>query len=272
MSTYAIGDLQGCHEQLLALVALIRANDPAAAFVFVGDIVNRGPASLATLREIRDLAHPTNMVLGNHDLNLLAVAQGIRPIGRSDTIAEILAAPDRDALLDWLRQQPLAMQCEDHLIVHAGVLPSWSMAQTLSLAHEVESALRGPAWCDFLAHMYGNTPARWDDGLQGYDRLRCIVNALTRMRYCLEDGSMCFSGKEEDAALGAVQIPWYALPQRQTQFDKIVFGHWSALGLTLQEHVMGIDSGCVWGGQLSAIRLSDHQLFQVNCPMFQQPG
>ena len=267
MSTYVIGDLQGCHERLLSLLDLIRSGDPHARFTFVGDIVNRGPASLATLREIHALGHPKNMVLGNHDLNLLAVAHKHRMLHNTDTLGEILAAPDRDALLDWLRHQPLALEVDGHLIVHAGVLAPWSLEKTLELAREVEQVLQGPGWLDFLPNMYGNTPTRWDDKLRGDERLRCIVNALTRMRYCLPDGSMDFSKDSEEH----IRLPWFEVAGRQTATTNIVFGHWSALGLTLRPHLMGIDTGCVWGGRLTALRLGDRAVFQVDCPQYQRP-
>ena len=274
MPTYAIGDLQGCDARLSALLEQIESEHQDAAppdYVFVGDIVNRGPESLQTLRRIRALGGRARMVLGNHDLHLLASAQGIRKPGRHDTLQPILQAPDRDDLLDWLRRQPLAIWCEAHLIVHAGVLPAWSVDQALALAGEVEAALRGPDWIDFLRHMYGNQPARWDDALRGHERLRCIVNALTRMRLCSADGSMQF-----DAADGSLieqsGMPWFDVPGRLSADVTVVYGHWSARGLEIGPNRIGLDSGCVWGGQLSAVRLGDRALFQVACPQYQAPS
>ncbi|MBC7416007.1 MAG: symmetrical bis(5'-nucleosyl)-tetraphosphatase [Herminiimonas sp.] len=274
MSTYAFGDLQGCHARLDALLELIGQNDPDAGqadYLFVGDIVNRGPQSLATLRQIRALGDRARMVLGNHDLHLLAAAHGIRKPGRNDTLQPILEAPDCDALLDWLRHQPLALWRENHLIVHAGVLPAWTAEQALALAGEVEAALRGPDWIDFLRHMYGNQPARWDDGLQGHDRLRCIVNAFTRMRLCAADGSMVFDNAD-GGVLESPGVAWFDVPGRRAADVPIVYGHWSARGLEVRDNLIGLDSGCIWGGQLSALRLADRALFQVACPQYQAPG
>ncbi len=212
MTTYAIGDLQGCHTQLLALIDKIDAIAPHAQLVFVGDIVNRGPKSLATLRQIYALRKRARIVLGNHDLNLLAIACGLRKPHRSDTVNDILAADDREELLTWLRHQPLAIEQDGNLCVHAGVLPQWDAQQTLALSREVEAALQGDDWPKFLKEMYGNEPALWDDALQGADRLRCIVNALTRIRFCKPDGSMEFKTIEgaENAPDGL--LPWFDLP------------------------------------------------------------
>jgi bis(5'-nucleosyl)-tetraphosphatase (symmetrical) len=272
MTTYAIGDLQGCHTQLLALLDKIDAVTPDAQLIFVGDIVNRGPQSLATLRQIYRLKQRARIVLGNHDLNLLAIACGLRKPHRSDTLDDILAADDREELLTWLRHQPLALAQDGHLFVHAGVLPQWSAQQTLALAAEVEAALQGPDWVAFLQEMYGNAPARWDDALQGADRLRCIVNALTRIRYCHPDASMDFKTVEGMDQAPAGLLPWFDLPSRKTQDITIVFGHWSTLGLTLQPNLIGLDTGCVWGGQLTAINLEDRSTVQIACPQQQRPG
>ncbi|MGB4346164.1 MAG: symmetrical bis(5'-nucleosyl)-tetraphosphatase, partial [Burkholderiaceae bacterium] len=273
---YAIGDLQGCAERLEALLEKIEAQDPHAQLIFVGDLVNRGPDSLGTLRKIRALGSRARVVLGNHDLHLLAIANGIRQPNRSDTINAILAAPDREILLDWLRKQPLALQEEGYLLVHAGVLPQWQSAQVLTLAREVEAQLQSDDWVGFLRDMYGNEPRRWDDKLQGIARLRCIVNGLTRLRYCTEDGTMEFNTKESPgtplSAYPAGYLPWYQVPSRQTQDVTVVFGHWSTMGLTLEPSVIGLDTGCVWGGKLTAVRLSDRALFQVDCPQYQKPG
>jgi bis(5'-nucleosyl)-tetraphosphatase (symmetrical) len=269
MSIYAIGDLQGCHQRLVELCSLLDAEAGDARFIFVGDLVNRGPASLATLRAIRGLGARAQTVLGNHDLNLLAVAHGIRKPHASDTLAEILDAPDRDDLLNWLRQQPLALKHDNYLIVHAGVLPQWSARQALALAQEVQTALQGPDWLDFLKAMYGSEPAKWNDNLLGHDRLRCIVNAMTRMRYCSVDGRMDFSSGE--AAPDGL-LPWFDVPGRLTENVTLVFGHWSARGLTLRPNLIGLDTGCVWGGKLTAVRLEDRALFQVDCPQCQKPG
>jgi bis(5'-nucleosyl)-tetraphosphatase (symmetrical) len=275
MKTYAIGDLQGCAHEAALLVERIDAAAPGAQLVFVGDLINRGPDSLAALRLVRALAQQgrARALLGNHDLHLLAVACGARSAARSDTLDAILAAPDRAALLDWLRQCPLALQEKGHLLVHGGVAPQWTAAQTLALAFEVAQVLRAPGWEGFLGQMYGNQPARWDDSLHGLARLRCIVNGLTRMRFCAPDGSMDFELKESGAPpAGSGLLPWFELPGRRTQDVTVVFGHWSALGLLMRPGVIGLDSGCVWGGKLSAVCLDDHSLLQVDCPEYRAIG
>jgi len=269
---FAVGDLQACSGQLDLLLDSIEAEAPNAQIVFVGDLVNRGPDSLGCLRRIRSMGDRAQLVLGNHDLHLLAVAKGIRPRGRSDTLEALLAAPDLEDLLNWLRQQPLALMAEGHLIVHAGVLPQWTTEQTLALANEVSTVLRGSDWLDFLAQMYGNEPAQWHDDLQGADRLRCIVNALTRLRFCTAQGEMEFATKEGPDKPPAGYIPWFDVPTRLTRETPIVFGHWSTLGLILRPNIIGLDTGCVWGGKLSALRLSDRKLLQIDCPQHQQPG
>ena len=267
MATYIIGDLQGCQQRFSELTERIRENDPQAELILVGDIVNRGPDSLGALRAACKSGHTLSSVLGNHDLNLLAVAQGVRQQHRSDTLNQILTAPDREELLEWLRHRPLALERNGHLIVHAGVLPQWSLEKTLELAREVEAALQGPDWIAFLRGMYGALPAKWDDGLRGADRLRCIVNALTRMRCCGPDGTMDFAGNDDSELL-----PWFDLPGRLTENVTVVFGHWSARGLILRPHLIGLDTGCVWGGKLTAVRLEDRALFQVDCPQYHKPG
>ena len=269
---FAVGDLQACSGQLDLLLDSIEAEAPNAQIVFVGDLVNRGPDSLGCLRRIRSMGDRAQLVLGNHDLHLMAVAKGIRPRGRSDTLEALLAAPDLEDLLNWLRQQPLALMAEGHLIVHAGVLPQWTTEQTLALANEVSAVLRGSDWLDFLAQMYGNEPAQWHDDLQGFDRLRCIVNALTRLRFCTAQGEMEFATKEGPDKPPGGYMPWFDVPTRLTQETPIVFGHWSTLGLILRPNIIGLDTGCVWGGKLSALRLSDRKLLQIDCPQHQQPG
>lgn len=243
--------------------------------LFVGDLINRGPDSLEALRRVAALADGGggDALLGNHDLHLLAVAVGAQKMARSDTLDAILAAPGRDKLIDWLRHRPLAMMAEGHLLVHAGVAPQWDAAQAMALAAEVEAVLRGPGWIDFLRQMYGNEPARWDDKLTGIARLRCIVNAFTRMRLCAPDGTMDFKEKESAGAPpGSDLLPWFDLPGRRSAGTTVVFGHWSALGLLLREDVVGLDSGCVWGGKLSALCLNDRSLLQVDCPEYKAPG
>jgi bis(5'-nucleosyl)-tetraphosphatase (symmetrical) len=269
---FAIGDLQGCAEQLDLLLQSIDALAPQARLVFVGDLVNRGPDSLGCLRRIRAMGERAQVVLGNHDLHLLAIAKGIRPPGRSDTLDALLAAPDGEDLFEWLRKQALALMADEYLVVHAGVLPQWTAQQTLELAAEVSSVLRSDRWVDFLQQMYGNEPARWRDDLRGADRLRCVVNALTRLRFCTAQGDMEFQTKESPGQAPKGYMPWFDVPGRLTQDTPIIFGHWSTLGLTLNRNVIGLDTGCVWGGKLSAMRLSDRQLVQVDCPQHQRPG
>ncbi|HEY0844057.1 MAG TPA: symmetrical bis(5'-nucleosyl)-tetraphosphatase, partial [Noviherbaspirillum sp.] len=250
MTTFVIGDLQGCRPKLTELLERIHAACANPKLIFVGDLVNRGPSSLETLREVRALGDTARVVLGNHDLHLLAVAQNIRKPHRSDTLDDILGAPDRDELLDWVRNLPLALYEDGHLLVHAGVLPQWTAQQTITLAHEVESVLRGPDWVEFLRQMYGNTPARWEDTLTGADRLRCIINALTRIRFCTSDGTMDLSSKGVETTLPD-HMPWFDVPGRKTEDVTVVFGHWSTLGLTIRPNLISLDTGCLWGGKLT---------------------
>jgi bis(5'-nucleosyl)-tetraphosphatase (symmetrical) len=276
MKTYVIGDLQGCAHEAGLLLERIAADAHAiqeARILFVGDLINRGPESLTALRRMKALSEASGgrveALLGNHDLHLLAVAAGVQQASRSDTLDEILAAPDREELIAWLRLRPLAMFVDAHLLVHAGVPPQWSAEQTMRLAAEVEEVLRGDGWVDFLAGMYGNQPDRWDDSLEGIERLRCIVNALTRMRLCCPDGRMDFLHKESDKGPeGSSLLPWFDVPGRRTADVTVVFGHWSALGLVLRPNLVGLDSGCVWGGKLTAVCLDDRTLLQVDCPEY----
>jgi bis(5'-nucleosyl)-tetraphosphatase (symmetrical) len=272
MDTFAIGDLQGCAADLDRLLERIDAIAPGASLVFVGDLVNRGPESLRTLRRVKAMGARARTVLGNHDLHLLAVWQGVRGPGRSDTTHDILNAPDCDELLDWLRRQPLALMADDHLVVHAGVLPQWTAAQVIALSAEVEAKLQSDDWVSFMTAMYGNEPASWSESLQGVDRLRCIVNALTRLRFCSAEGDMEFATKEGLENAPAGYLPWFDVPQRRTSDVPVIFGHWSTLGVIQREKLIGLDSGCVWGGKLSAMRLSDRQLLQVDCSQHQRPG
>jgi bis(5'-nucleosyl)-tetraphosphatase (symmetrical) len=276
MKTYVIGDLQGCAHEASLLLERIAGDAHAmeeARILFVGDLINRGPASLTALRRMKALSEASHgrveALLGNHDLHLLAVAAGVQKASRSDTLDEILAAPDLDALVSWLRRRPLAMFVDAHLLVHAGVPPQWTAEQTMQLAAEVETVLRGDGWVDFLAQMYGNEPDRWDDSLTGIARLRCIVNALTRMRLCDPGGRMDFLHKESDRGPeGSDLLPWFDVPGRRTADVTVVFGHWSALGVVLRPNLVGLDSGCVWGGKLTAVCLDDRTLLQVDCPEY----
>jgi bis(5'-nucleosyl)-tetraphosphatase (symmetrical) len=264
---WVIGDLQGC---LASLRSLLHQLPKSSKLLFVGDLVNRGPQSLLSLRFVRSLGERAVALLGNHDLHLLATAAGIRRLHADDTLAEILAAPDRDELLDWLRARPLAVRQDGALFVHAGVLPQWSVAQTLALAGEVESRLRSDGWRDFLATMYGNQPARWDDRLAGPDRARCVINALTRLRFVAADGAMEFTVKEGASAAPPGFVPWFDHPERATRETPVIFGHWSTLGLMLRDDAVCLDSGCVWGGALTALGWPSRRLIQVPCPPYRR--
>ena len=272
-SIWMIGDVQGCCaplEQLLSHPDISGESD--ARFWFAGDLINRGPDSLASLRRIIDLGDRAVSVLGNHDLHLLAVAAGVRKPSKSDTLDEILNVPDADDLIDWLRYRPLAHFEHDHLMVHAGVLAKWDVAKTLSLANEVQTMLRGPNWQKALQKMYGNEPTRWKDGHTGGKRLRVIINALTRMRLCTPQGHMEFKTKVAPGAWPDGLVPWFDVKGRQTRNITVVFGHWSTLGLLVRPDVICLDTGCVWGGALTAMRLQDRKLVQIKCAQFQDPS
>ena len=265
MATYAIGDVQGCFDELQALLEAFRFDRARDRLWFVGDLVNRGPASLATLRFVRDLGDRAVVVLGNHDLHLLALALGHVKSSKDDTLDEVIAAPDANELLDWLRRRPMIHAAGKYTLVHAGLLPQWSLAKARSLAKEVETELRGPGYGKFLARLYGARPERWDDGLTGADRLRVIVNAMTRLRFCTPQGVMEFDTKGETAKAPKGYLPWFDVPGRKSAGSTVVYGHWSALGLRVAPKLLALDSGCVWGGRLSAIRLEDRRVFQVPC-------
>jgi len=265
MATYAVGDIQGCHDELVRLLDLIKFDPLSDRLWLVGDLVNRGPGSLDVLRLVRSLGGSAITVLGNHDLHLLAVAVGAAELNRQDTLDEILSAPDRDELLHWLRNQRLLHAQNGYVLVHAGLLPQWSVTLAEGLAREVEAELRGPDYATFLERMYGNAPHQWDDELTGYKRLRVIVNAFTRMRICTREGEMEFRFKGEVENIPAGYLPWFDIPKRASRDATVIVGHWSALGLLLRKDVIALDTGCLWGGPMSAIRLEDRQLFQVSC-------
>lgn len=251
---YAVGDIQGCAPSLKALVKKLPKQ---SKMIFLGDLVNRGPDSLGTLRYLKQLQEEKRIecILGNHDLHLLAVDAGIRKTKGLDTVQPILDAPDREELIHWLRYRPMALCNGKVLTVHAGVVPQWDLQQTIECAQEVEKALRKKSYKDFLANMYGNTPNKWSNSLKGYERLRVITNALTRIRFCTPAGMMEFESKEgfEDGPKG--YIPWFKTPKRKTQDSLIYFGHWSTLGLLRYENIIGLDTGCVWGGKLTAMEI-----------------
>ncbi len=265
MATYAIGDVQGGYSQLRRLLDMCRFDPARDRLWLVGDLVNRGTESAEVLRFVKGLGSRAVAVLGNHDLSLLAISAGGIPPRPGDTIQDVLDAPDREELLGWLRARPLVHLEEGYLMVHAGLLPAWSPEQALALSREVEAALQGDGFGEFCARMYGNRPERWDDGHGGYDRLRVIVNAMSRLRVCTLDGAMDFaySGNLEHVPEGLV--PWFDLPGRASEGTTVVCGHWEALGLRLRDDLIALDTGCLWGGRLTAVRLEDRKVFQVPC-------
>ena len=275
MSRHAIGDIQGCCDELRALLARIGFCADRDRLWLVGDLVNRGPQSLETLRFVRALGDNAVVVLGNHDLHLLAVACGSRDARRSDTLAEILRAPDRDILLEWLATRPLAHFEAGDLLVHAGVVPQWTVETTLELAREVEWALRNDPR-NLFDHMYGDEPDRWSADLAGTDRLRFAINVLTRVRVCTTEGRINLRIKGKPPAADSPWRPWFDIESRATRGARVVFGHWSALGLVVRDDIIGLDSGCVWGGELTAIDLDGaaadaRTVISVPCGGYQSP-
>ena len=255
MAVYAIGDVQGCYDELSRLLEKLKFDSTRDELWFVGDLVNRGPRSLDVLRLVASFGHSATVTLGNHDLHLLAVAQD--PATAEPDLAQVLNAPDAQELLDWLRHRPLVHYRPDQntLMVHAGVPSAWDPLQTIRLAREVEHRLQSDQRDDFFAQMYGQTPDRWSEDLQGMDRLRFITNALTRMRFCYADGRLDFSDKGPPGTQSPELIPWFELPDRATESVRVVFGHWASLGLINTRNLVGIDTGCVWGRQLTAVRV-----------------
>lgn len=287
MALYFIGDIQGCDSALQRLLDEISFSPSRDTLFFLGDLVNRGPNSEGVLRRLMRYGAAAQCLLGNHDLNLLAIAHGVRKPHRKDTLDGILHAPDRPAMLEWLSQQRMAMleRVEGHevLMVHAGVLPAWTAIKTIALAHEVENVLRSPDLGDFLHQMYGDEPAFWSDTLEGTLRLRVIVNALTRLRFCDANGTMEFTTKEGTGHAPPGYMPWFEVPGRQTANVTVAFGHWSTLGWLDRTDVLSLDTGCVWGGCLSALRVGGsggskittpltQKLIQVKCEQAQKPG
>ena len=282
MALYLIGDLQGCNTAFEQLLAKIDFSPSKDTLYLLGDLVNRGPDSLGVLRALASMGDAAQCLLGNHDLHLLAVWQGVRHVGRNDTLTDVLNAPDSEHLLQWLRHREMAIHAHGWLMVHAGVLPQWSLEQTLSLASEVTAELRGPDFKAFLTAMYGNSPAAWADTLQGSDRLRVIVNGLTRLRFCTADGVMDFtsSRRAEDAPEGFEA--WFDVQTRATKNQLVAFGHWSTLALSQQKpdarrgNALPMDTGCLWGGCLSAAKLGvapgEFELIQVQCEQSKKPG
>lgn len=264
MSTYAIGDVQGCFEPLQRLLVRIQFNPEQDTLWFAGDLVNRGPHSLEVLRFVKGLGNKANVVLGNHDLHLLAIFYAGHAARKNDTLTELLAAPDAPELLHWLRQQPLVYCQQNWCMSHAGIPPLWTVEQALSLSQEVETALQGEQAIEFFERMYGNESNLWQPELTGINRLRTIVNYLTRMRFISEKGKLDLVSKEgsETAAVGF--LPWFKIQPRYNSDYKLLFGHWAALeGKTGVSDVYALDTGCVWNGQLSALRLEDQHWFRV---------
>jgi bis(5'-nucleosyl)-tetraphosphatase (symmetrical) len=280
MALYLIGDVQGCDAALQDLLDTLDFSPSRDTLYVLGDLVNRGPDSAGVLRRLMGYGDAAQCLLGNHDLNLLAVSQGLRKPHRKDTLDAVLGAEDRHAMLHWLRHQKMAMRLQRGgtplLMVHAGVLPCWTAGQTMALAQEVEAVLQGGHATEFLKAMYGNTPSRWHDSLDGMDRLRVIVNALTRLRFCTADGEMEFDSKDGAGEAPLGYMPWFDVPGRQTAGASVAFGHWSTLGWLGRSDVLSLDTGCVWGGSLSALRFNlqdqDQELIQVQCAVSQHHG
>ena len=265
MATYAFGDIQGCLTPLQKLLELIRFDPAADRLWFTGDLINRGPQSLDVLRLLKGLDSHCVIVLGNHDLHLLAVHASIAPLRETDTLQAILNAPDAEELLDWLRRRPILHREGNYLLVHAGILPQWNTEQALTLAGEVEDALRADNYQTFLPFIYRNTETRWDETMSSSARLGFVTNVLTRMRLCSPDGvlNLTFKGPPEQAGEG--WLPWFQLPPHPSQTETVLFGHWSALGVRVGERRIALDGGCVWGKTLACVRLEDKKLYTVAC-------
>ncbi|GAB3477348.1 symmetrical bis(5'-nucleosyl)-tetraphosphatase [Marinomonas epiphytica] len=268
MSTYVIGDVQGCLTPLIKLLEMIQFQQDKDTLWFAGDLINRGPESLETLRFIKSLGDSAISILGNHDLHLLAVAYGHGSLKRSDTLMEILSASDRDDLIEWLRHLPLCHYDaqQDTIMTHAGVPPCWTLEQTIALAREVERALQGDQYMSFFANMYGNKPATWRDDLEGIERLRCITNYLTRMRFCDVNSKLDLKSKESPDTTIDGYAPWFNHPSKLPSSTHVTFGHWAALeGISYITNIHALDTGCVWGGSLTALRLEDKERFCTPC-------
>ena len=268
MATYAIGDVQGCFDEFRQLLERFSFRKTQDRLWFVGDLVNRGPKSLEVLRFVRELGSRAVAVLGNHDLHLVAQYEGVEKLKAKDTFQDVLDAPDASELIAWLRARPMMHAEAGYAMVHAGLLPQWSITKAKVLGEEVSAALTASRYREFLEHMYGDKPDRWNDTLEGWNRLRVIVNAMTRMRYCDRRGRIDL--KRAGTEPGPGYLRWFdTRPKTKTM---IVFGHWSQLGLVIRPGVIGLDSGCIWGGRLSALRLEDRTLYQVACRGYQRPG
>ncbi len=265
MATYAIGDIQGCFSHFKNLLSIINFNSHKDRLWLVGDIVNRGPESLKTLKYIKNLGKSVTMVLGNHDIHLIKLAGGNENQKNGDTLSETLASPDIQEIIDWLRKKPLFHYEEDYAMVHAGILPQWDISQTVALANEVEEQLSGNEWRVFLPEVYGDYPNFWNENWTGYTRFRVIINALTRLRTCTSDGKMDFEYKGGLDQIPKQRMAWFDIPGRKTKKINVVFGHWSSIGLHTKNNATCLDTGCVWGRSLSALRLEDQRVFQTDC-------
>jgi bis(5'-nucleosyl)-tetraphosphatase (symmetrical) len=271
MANYVIGDVQGCLDSLFCLLEKFQFNPEIDVLWFAGDLVNRGPRSLETLRFIKSLGEKAHTVLGNHDLHLLALSCNCARPHESDTLSEIIGAPDKDEILNWLRKQPLAKKLpgpQKALLIHAGIIPEWSFEDSLNLSTEVEQILSGPQWQVFMAELYGNKPSRWESTLEGFDRLRLIVNIFTRMRMIHSDGEIDFKYKLEPNHAPMNLKPWFDIPRQYTNEGPIIFGHWSTLNTIKNSAGFCLDTGCVWGRQLTALRLEDEKIIQVDATEF----
>ena len=276
MAIFAVGDIQGCYDELRQLLTRIKFNPAEDRLWFTGDLVNRGPQSLEALRFVKGLGERAVCVLGNHDLHLLALTAGVDRPRPADTLDAVLAAPDRVELLDWLRHRPMLYHdaALGFTLVHAGLPPQWDLATASACARELESALRRPDYPEFFRHMYGNQPARWSPDLQGTERLRFIVNCCTRLRYVGADGELDLASKGAPGTQPAGFVPWFEAPERKSAELHIVFGHWSTVGEVKGHNVYPLDTGCVWGGRLSALRLDGDGSggwYCVDCPGAQRP-
>jgi bis(5'-nucleosyl)-tetraphosphatase (symmetrical) len=274
MATYAIGDLQGCFDALQRLLDKLKFDPAKDQLWLAGDLVNRGPDSLASLRFVKSLGDNAVTVLGNHDLHLLAIAADHKTT-KDPGLKEILAAADTDELVDWLRRQPLLHYDAqlDFALAHAGIYPGWTLQQALDYAEELHRMLASDNYLDFIHHMYGNKPRSWRDELSSWDRLRFIVNSFTRMRYCDEDGKLNLKDKGPIGSQRAGSLPWFDMPQRQTREQRILFGHWSTAGRLNRQDVYALDTGCIWGGDLTALQLDAEspRYISIACPEFRHP-
>jgi len=272
MATYAVGDIQGCHDELQRLLDHIQFDPAVDKLWLVGDLVNRGPDSLKVLRFIKSLGDTAISVLGNHDLHTLAVANGHLKYHRNDNIDDVLNADDREELTNWLRHLPLLHHDAElnFTMIHAGLPPQWDLSTAQACASEVERVLQSDQYVDFLNHMYGNEPNQWNDNLKNWDRLRFITNCFSRLRYCDADGHLALEEKGTPGTQAAGLMPWFEAPNRKSTKMRIVFGHWSTLGPIKSHYIYPIDTGCLWGQHLTALRLEDRQSFNIDCPQIKK--